>query len=324
MNIEQKLTAYADLSRFYDGQSVSIVACIEDVRDIGNKEDPKTQIICFDSKQNFSLIVWQEFDAICNDFVANAIYLIHGQVIVRKSGRYIKLSYAESLSMTEDLVRKFMPNKYRELTSINRHFFIASLGDIKDARYRSYVEHAYGLGDPSDPELKRIFVERQTKQFDGFCSINHHDNYRGGEINHVVDLIRLILLLRQQYGAYGTMPTVGRVERGSGINWDYLLTLASLHDVGKNDTYIIGMNDRVMFNSDCKLTHNEMGILYVNEIHNELSPDMRLSPAEVSKLYKGILCHDSTYTGRKSDCIEDEIFSHLDALDAIFVDTLIL
>jgi hypothetical protein len=326
--ISKKLSCFSEINSLPHGDNVEFIATLLNIKDLSNDYVTKIQMAVFDGKETSYFQIFSSYSEIQSLFSMNTIYRFIGTVGESHGHKYFKFENAEFADLINDEdLKKYKPYEYKWLKESTYHYFVKSINLITNESYKRYVELIYGLGDPPETVSESTYRKRVNIYKKSPASLNRHDNYAGGYINHVSGIIRLIEAVQKIYGQFGLIPSLGRVELGSSIDWAYVYTLAYLHDIGKPCTYKNGLfPGRLEFREDTKLDHNAMGIVILTKMDREVESALRLSYGDFQKLAYGILCHghrQSTvlYPIRSA---EDQLFTTLDSIDAQMTDTLIL
>lgn len=319
----KQLERFKDYTDYTPGTRVSFVASVQNVTDLSNDNTEKISIRVYDGYEPSTLYVYGPVQSWFDILPIGGILRFYGEI--REAHKtYVKVDEVEEIPKTEEILKKYRPSSFKRLIEANAHYFVSSIQKVKDEKLRRYIEIAYGLGEAPVAYTKKAYDAIRRKQFGGYASISRHDNYAGGNINHIVGELRQIDALHDIYGEYQVAMPVGRVEKGSVIDWDYLRFLAYMHDIGKQSTYMEAAPGIIRFNKDIKLSHEELGICILTRIHDIVERDKRLSDVRMQVLYYGILHHgDGISFDTQNRCSsEDRIFRYIDGMDTCFVDTL--
>lgn len=216
---------------------------------------------------------------------------------------YTEITDSEKLKLLK-------PHLFKSLSEENAAFIGSVISSLATSKYGPYIKALYGDGNDTTYTFDTSLFPDKVCLYSAFASINRHDNYAGGFINHVIGMLKLALFAKSKYLA-------GRSESTLKLDWQYILAAVLLHDVGKPLTYN-NVNDHLIeFRSDCKLDHNLMGVALLSEIHSRIVPELQLPYEDLQNLLYIIKYHDDIDKIYRHRRAEDNVIALLDGMDSI-------
>lgn len=314
------LNKFSLLQEIPDHTSLYLIAMVKDITDVTVTQPDvsyRTSVRITDGSKIMTFMVWKSIEVVRTFMEENSVYRFYGTHQFYQGKPSFKFISCDAVT-DERVLRKYDLQQFKGLTQDNYEYFVSSVRKIKDFRLRRLVEVCYGLGRCPAHIEPSTYSRRQDKQLGGSGSINHHDNYPGGIINHIVGMLRQVDLLEGIYGNAET-PPIGRKETACTLNWDRVRAMVYLHDLGKQDTYIKTLGGRVIFNKATCLNHEDISMVLVAKYIRDLEPEFMLTFAEEQLLLAGIKNHGSTSYDKSP---EEKILSQVDMADSVLVDSL--
>lgn len=298
-----ELQSLADLAEVSPGEQVTFLALVTDIKlqtTSANKE--YSRVYLRDDKCAVSVPLWDtSLDTAREMLAVDAIYSF-GAVTDSYKGTTVLKKFISFTEVTdENVTRKLKQHMFKNATESNIELIYATIDKLKTTAYYPYLVEIYGESPISE-------TAEQMKT--AFASINHHDNYPGGLVNHIGGMLRIAAHIRKTY-------LTGRCEEVWDINWAYIMTAIMLHDIGKLETYSQVTQYTVRFRDDCMLDHNVIGVGILYRIHERLPEQYRLAEKEFQQLAYTIRYHDTLEKLYEHKRIEDKIISYIDGLEAI-------
>jgi 23S rRNA maturation-related 3'-5' exoribonuclease YhaM len=255
-----------------------------------------TTVRFFDGENIEKLNVYQ------NDFEVetNKLYKFTGSAC-GYTRIWFKLYALEKITPNEEQNRIFFPEIYLKVTPELQYVYLNSFGLIENNNYKSVLKVCLGLGDSKATEID---------YFKYPASLNHHDNYKGGLINHVASMLNIAIKIKMEYKSTRKLT--------KQIDWDLVLTLIYLHDVGKPLTYSVKPSGEFKWNDNIMLDHATLGVCYV---YNKcMENGISVKHPDIQILLKGIQQH---MTQEYYNLLpEVQFIKHIDSIDAILASTI--
>lgn len=297
------LNSLADLAEVSPGEQVTFIALVTDIKlqtTSANKE--YSRVYLRDDKNAVSVPLWDtSLDTAREMFEVDSIYSFGAVTDSYKGTTVIKKIISSTLLTDETLMRKLKQHMFKNATKSNIDLIYATIDRLKATPYYNYLVEIFG---------ENCDCERAKYVQEAFASINHHDNYPGGLVNHIGGMLRIAAHIRKTY-------LTGRCEEVWDIDWAYVMTAIMLHDIGKLETYSLVTPYTVRFRDDCLLDHNVIGIGMLYRIHERLPLEQRLAEKEFQQLAYTIRYHDTIEKLYEHKRAEDKIISYIDGLEAI-------
>lgn len=237
-------------------------------------------------KQNYKIDSVYEFVVTLKDY--------QGKCVIDK------INSAEEVT-DNAVIQRFKSFLFLHPTEFNSSIILAAVKQLKGTIFEPYLEKIYGDGTVAHPAFQRLMH--------AFASINHHDNYPGGLINHIGGMLYLASFLQKNY-------LMGRCESIWNIDWLYVTVGILVHDIGKLETYDNITDYTVRFKDDCTLNHNILGVSIFYSIHNSLPVEKQMPYNTLMRLLYTIQNHDNIDRLYTHKYIEDKIISYIDGLDS--------
>lgn len=314
-----------DIQSRQQGSIIVFTALLQDITEAvtsqqsKNPRTPYTSLLFRDESATIKVNLWDKpYSEVENILCLDSVYTLECVVGIYGGKRVINTVISlEPTPMTEESEKRFFPHYYRALTQENVEYFNTCIRRMRNANLRRYVEVAYGLGNVPDGLMESPYRERYSKLLKSFGSINYHDCYPGGLMNHYAGGLRILENLRKQYSD----TVIGRKEKTSTLDWDFITCVWLLHDIGKDETYEHISEYRVRY-KEGHLSHEITGVNIVYMIHTEVETLNQLSTAEFQHLLTVILNHSNLTEFFRTGDVEGQVVALIDAMDTAMVGTL--
>lgn len=297
------LQSLADLAEVPSGEQVAFLALVTDIKlQTTSSGKEYSRVYLRDDKSSVSVPLWDtSLDTAKEMLSVDAIYSF-GAITDSYKGTTVIKKFISFTEVTDEVVTKRLKqHMFKSATKNNIELIYATIDKLKTTQYYPYLTAIYGEGAES---------EKGSAMKTAFASINHHDNYPGGLINHIGGMLRIAAHVRKTY-------LTGRCEEVWDINWPYIMAAIMLHDIGKLETYSTVTQYTVRFRDDCLLDHNVIGVGILYRIHEQIPVEKRLPEKEFQQLAYTIRYHDTIEKLYEHKRIEDKVISYIDGLDAI-------
>lgn len=209
---------------------------------------------------------------------------------------WFKLSTTDEVIPTLELERIFFPENFMKTTPNLQYIFLNMVSEIDNVDYRKIIMDCFSF---------KSNFNSKDEIYRAPASLNYHDNYKGGLINHIASMLNIARVIRSEYNI------TRQVYRE--IDWDLLYALIYLHDIGKPQTYIEDKFGKFKWNNNVEIDHATLGVCMVYNKCQELNIDVRRN--DIQKLLKGIQQHmvkDSV-----NQIAEIQLLKLIDGIDAI-------
>ncbi len=317
-----EVKSFAALRAVSDGVHVKFTCVIQDMQIVPGKYGKDIlKVSVSDGETPFFFNIYDDHTDIFQEEIAlNNIVSIEGITKLTPAGTWLaRVTDWSVVAETEELIKHYKPRTLCRITEKNKNDFISGINIIQVEPMRRLVEVAYGVGRVPAGVSESTYRERMTIAEKAWASLNRHDCYEGGYINHITDMLRLARKLQELYGQPELM---GRVEKSCDINWDYLFTAIYLHDIGKADTYSVTSSGTVRYKSGNLMQHGDMGMAKVWALNEEIEHNLRLDSETLQHLMYIVKMHCEPVANRKGSLIEDELLCYIDGIDAGIVNKL--
>lgn len=305
-----ELNSLADLANVPSGEQVTFTALVVDIKQqVTSTNKNYTRIYLRDDKEAISVPLWDtSLETAKAQFNIDDIYAFAAITDTYNQKTVIKKFISYNKVDDSAIMRRMKQHMFKQATDNNIKLIFATLDRLKSTKYYKYLTAIYG-------ENKEDMI--QSSLIDAFASINHHDNYPGGYINHVGDMLRIAGLIRNNY-------LLGRCEKVWRLDWPYIMSAIMLHDIGKLETYTNVTKYTIRFKDDCLLDHNRIGVGMLYRIHNGIEEQDRLNEQEFQRLAYTISYHDDSTKLYEHKRLEDKIISYIDGLEATLAESCVL
>ena len=297
------LNSLAELSDVKAGEQISVSALITDMKVLttANGKD-YVRLYLRDDKSATSVPLWNDtLESASNAYTVDEVYCITASTQDYQNKTVIQKLLSATKITDEIVIKRLKKHMFKYADKTCFATVLAAVKAQQSTPFGPYLAAVYCNGTEEDPKFKELCK--------AYASINHHDNYPGGFINHVGGMLRIAAFLKTQY-------LVGRCEEQWDVDWNYIFTAILLHDIGKLRTYTSITDYTIRFRDDCQLDHNTMGVGIWYEINESLPEDKRL-PFDIHQRIAYTICFhdnpDKLYTHKH---LEDKIISYIDGLEA--------
>lgn len=190
--------------------------------------------------------------------------------------------------------------------------------------YRNRLEQLLGEADPrrvSAQILAEIFDRAEFREsfYQAPAAVMHHQNYRGGLLEHTINVTSLALVLADAYAA-ADKPVLTINSERLPVDRTLLISAGLLHDIGKLETYRLSPLSEA---TDQHVFEGHLSISY--SIVRDVAQPLRESPPypgaadEIDKLLNCILSHHGQLEFGSPvlpACIEALLLAQADIVDA--------
>lgn len=295
-----ELNSIEDIQQVPSESTASIVLFLVDIKEQQTSAGaPYSRLYFRDKKDAISVPLWNvSLDAAKSAFKIDTVYKLYVTIGEYKDSMTIK-RIASSEEITDPKILKaYKPHLYKNASSRNCDLIVAAIKFLKASPYYPYLVGVYGEGNTLPDIILRAYA-----------SINHHDNYPGGFVNHIGGMLAIVSKIKEAYLA-------GRCEEVWSVDWQYVMAGILLHDIGKLETYDPVTDVTVRFKDTCLLDHNIVGVGMLYSIHNSLPEKERLSEEMFQRLSYTIYNHDRLEKLYTHKHLEDKIIAYIDGLEA--------
>lgn len=305
-----ELASLAELANVPYGEQVAFIALVVDVKQqVTSTNKTYSRVYLRDDKEAVSVPLWDtSLEVAKEQYKIDEIYAFGATTDTYNQKTVIKKFISHSKIEDPVVTRRLKQHMFKKATENNINLIYTTLDRLKPTKYYKYLTAIYG---------ESIEDIKQSPILDAFASINHHDNYPGGYINHVGDMLRIAGLVRNNY-------LLGRCEKVWRLDWPYIMSAIMLHDIGKLETYTNVTKYTVRFRDDCLLDHNRIGVGMLYRIHSCIEEPERLSEQEFQRLAYTISYHDDGTKLYEHKRLEDKIISYIDGLEATLAEACVL
>lgn len=296
------LKSLAELPQCDSGEQVVFTAYISNVREFFTTEGkPYSRVYFRDRNTTVNVPLWNiPIDTACNIYAIDTVVCVLATTKSYNGGIVIDKITSATEVTDPDIVAEYTKFLFRTATESNKDLVDKNIKVLTDTKYGPYVAAFYGTGRGSE-QFSRIEQ--------AFASINHHDNYPGGLLNHVGGMLRIATDIKHTY-------LQGRCEKKWAVDWEYIAAAILLHDIGKLETYDRVTKYVVEFKKDYMLDHNTGGVGMLYAVHYGLPAEHRLSDKELQELAYTIRYHDDIDKLYAHKRMEDKLVSCIDGLEA--------
>lgn len=296
------LQSLATLAEVSPGEQVTFLALVTDIKlqtTATGKE--YSRVYLRDDKASVSVPLWDtSLDTAKEMLTIDKIYSFGAITDTYKNATVIKKFISFTEVTDETVTRRLKQHMYKNAVDNNVGLIYATIDKLKTTGYYPYLAAVYGK-DPTSEQAVQMKL--------AFASINHHDNYPGGLVNHIGGMLRIAAHIRNTY-------LTGRCEKVWDIDWAYVMAAIMLHDIGKLETYSQVTQYTVRFKDDCTLDHNKIGVGILYRIHECIPEESRLPDNVFFQLAYTICYHDTLDKLYEHKRVEDKIISYIDGLEA--------
>lgn len=292
----------ADMHNYTTDESATVVLYLADIKEqLTSTKSVYSRLYFRDTKSTISVPLWDvSLEAAKAAYKIDTVYSLCVTIGMYRDTMTIKRIASATEVTDPEIVKKFKPHMQKQATNLCSNVVAAAVESLKNTQYYKYVSAVYG-------------DDKQSSEFATFskayASINYHDNYPGGLMNHVGGMLALAARIKENYLA-------GRCEKKWEVDWQYVTVGILLHDIGKLETYSAVTDHTIRYKDTCLLDHNRIGVGMLYAIHSMLLPQERLPDDTFQQLAYTICYHDDIeklYTHKR---VEDKIISYIDGLDA--------
>lgn len=302
-----ELASLAELGNTPPGEQVAFIALVVDIKQMAASNGKLySRIYIRDDKDATSVPLWDvDLDRAREMYIVDEIYSFGAVTDVYKGNTTIKRFISATLVTDVNIIRRMKQHMFKSAVRSNIELIYVTIDKLKTTKYYKYLVAIYGESAESE-QAKSII--------DAFASINHHDNYPGGFINHVGGMLRIAGQIRNSYLS-------GRCESKWDVDWPYIMTGVLLHDIGKLETYTLITKYTVRFRDTCTLDHNVVGVGMLYRINAGLKEEDRLDEKTFQQLAYTLRYHDTLEKIYEHKRMEDKIISYIDGLESTLADS---
>lgn len=283
------------------------------VKNITSYEDRGCVVIqIFDGTSVDRFTCYNAVELLKNTLIVNNVYKFSG-ILKGKERRYFMLESFDQITIDYTQEYRFYPENFIGANDNALFIYNTSIAMIKDSSLRLLVSECLGIpcdltpcSDINEKTMKIVYDRYKNAP----ASLNHHDNYRGGYIVHIAGILSHINQMEISFRS----SSCYRTFKGKTLDFDYLRTLAYLHDCGKPYTYRY-VNGTFVWNNDNILTHEQYGA----HIVSSSIASRRMNNTLLQKVIKGILEHMNP---KESVIKEINILKNIDRLESSIADYL--
>lgn len=296
------LQTLADLAEVSSGEQVTFSALVVDIKtQVTSTNKEYTRVYLRDNKDAISVPLWDTSLATAKDIYHIDDIYSFGAITDTYNGRTTIKKIISATPLTDEAsLKRMKQHMFKKALNTNIDLIYITIDKLKTTKYFPYLAAIYG--DNSECEQAQALCN-------AYASINHHDNYPGGFINHVGGMLRIAAHIRNTY-------LTGRCESIWDIDWVYVMSAILLHDIGKLETYEPITKYTIRFKDDCLLDHNVIGVGMLYRIHEHLNEEDHLSEKDFQQLAYTIRAHDTVDKPYEHKRIEDRVISYIDGLEA--------
>lgn len=322
--MSEKLVKIKDFWDCEEYERVCLEIVVKEIKgvDTTGKNYSQTYVTVEDRTGEMTFPIWRRVEDVETEMCEGMLYRLYGNVGIYRNENQLKYITAKIIDDTSENRKRIDPSLTRGITKENEIVFKYVIEKkFDDERYKRYAEVACGLGEVPEGVDEKDYRERYDRIKSTWCSSKHHDNYKGGLVNHIVGMLRIVLTLKAQYA--GKDGAIGRYETKSEMNWDQLLLLCYIHDIEKHKEYLVDERGlKCEYNADTLVGHVIEGVARLELIHNEVESELRLNHDELEAVKYSILCHHGQWGNFEMKSSEDKVFHAIDLIDACNVDEL--
>lgn len=301
-----ELASLADLANTPPGEQVAFTALVVDVKQmVASNGKMYSRVYIRDDKDATSVPLWDvSLDSAREMYTVDEIYAF-GAITDSYNGKTTIKRFISATQVTDiGIIKRMKQHMFKCAVDSNINLIYITIDKLKPTKYYKYLVAIYGETAQS-PQAENIL--------NAFASINHHDNYPGGFVNHVGGMLRIAGHIRNSYLS-------GRCESKWNVDWPFVMAGILLHDIGKLETYSLITRYTVRFKDNCLLDHNMIGVGRLYCIHDDLSEEDRLDELKFQQLAYTICYHDTLDKLYEHKRVEDKIISFVDGLEASLAD----
>lgn len=297
------LDSLADLATCSPGDQVSFAALVTDIKlQTTTTGKDYARLYIRDDKAAISIPFWNDtVESLQTAYELDKIYSFTAYTDVYKNSICLKKILSATEILDETINRRIKQFMYKHATPENIAIILAAVNSLKDTPYGPYLTAIYGEGTEDDPLFEKL--KRS------YASINHHDNYPGGYLNHVGGMLHIAGMLNKKYLGF-------RCESQWLVDWKFITAAIMLHDIGKLQTYVDLTDYTIRFNEKCLLDHNKIGVGMLYMINDKLPEDKRCSYEIFQQLNYTICYHDTVDKPYEHKRMEDVLISYIDGLES--------
>ena len=299
----KELNSLAELGECSPGDQVSFIALLTDIKSQQTKGQKEYARLYFrDDKAAISIPLWNNtVDTVGDAYVPDTIYSVIGVTKDYQGQILVDRILSTTIVSDPQITKRLMQHMYKHATDANIQLILCAVQKLKDTPYGPYISAIYGDGTLEDEKFQGLLK--------AYASINYHDNYPGGFINHIGDMLHIAGMVKSKFLTF-------RCEDVWTINWQFITAAIMLHDIGKLQTYKSLTAYTVRFRDDCMLDHNKVGVGMLYCIDQSLVPEKRCEYKLFQRLAYTICYHDDKDKLLTHKNLEDKIISYIDGLDA--------
>lgn len=296
------LNSIDELQNYDSDKTVAITLYLADIKEqVTSTGSVYSRLYFRDVKGSISVPLWNMDLATAQTvYKIDTVYALVAVIGAYKDSMTIKRIVSSTEVTDSNIVKKYKQHMFKYATNTCCEMVALAVGSLKESKYYKYATAIYGTS---------IDSQQFSKCKKAYASINYHDNYPGGLINHVGGMLLIASQLKKIY-------LTGRCETQWDVSWQYITIGILMHDIGKLDTYSDVTEHTVRFRDTCLLDHNKIGVGILYAIHNSLPEEERLQEEDFQQLAYTICYHDDIeklYTHKR---IEDKIISYIDGLES--------
>lgn len=163
------------------------------------------------------------------------------------------------------------------------------ISKVKDSEYRQFIISVF-----SDEELRKGFI-------DGIGGLKHHHNYRGGLLEHSLQV------------TIGALSFCNNEYLFPELNQDLLIVGGLIHDIGKTREYLYNKNFSMNPN---EVEHRYSGVGIVDQVI--LKNNLTISQEKVWNIKHIIISHHGHWGDQNIKCLTPEatVIQHCDEISA--------
>lgn len=295
-----ELKSIEEIQQIQSESAASIILYLVDIKEQQTSAGtPYSRLYFRDKKNAISVPLWNvSLDAAKSAYKPDTVYRLFVTVGQYKDNMTIKrIASAEEVTDPQ-VIRVYKPHLFKSATALNCKLIVAAVGSLRNTVYYPYLVGVYGDKDVLPDTILHAYA-----------SINYHDSYPGGFVNHIGGMLTIASKIKENY-----LP--GRCEQVWNVDWQYIMAGILLHDIGKLQTYTPVTEATVRFKDTCLLDHNVIGVGMMYSIHDSLDMASRMPEGVFQQLAYTICYHDNIdklYTHKR---LEDKIISYIDGLEA--------
>ena len=299
----REIQTLAELNECSPGEQVSFVALLTDIKSQATKDNREYARLYFrDDKAAISIPLWNSTaEAAQEAYAIDGIYCVIGTTREYQGNITIDRILSTKPVDDEKIKKRLMQHMYKHATDENIDLILKAIAALRDTPYGPYIRAVYGEGTIEDEKFQSLLK--------AYASINYHDNYPGGFINHIGDMLHIAGSLKTKFLTY-------RCEDVWSIDWQFITAAIMLHDIGKLQTYSSVTEYTIRFRDDCTLDHNRIGVGMLYAIDESLPTEQRCDYKIFQQLAYTICFHDDKDKLLLHKRLEDKVISYIDGIDA--------